>query len=130
MPGRLLRLNTLILTIGLFVSIWVFAINFENGDTNAAIMYLLIGFLPVGLYVTANTLTLTFLVRILRQYKLDIVAFLLIPAISFSLSNVAGLLTPVLVFQYMTICLAIVNFATFILFKTKAIKEQIDEVRW
>ncbi len=124
MPGRLLRLNTLILTIGLFISIWVFAINFENGDTNAAIMYLLIGFLPVGLYVTANTLALTFLVKMLRRYKLDIIAFLFIPTISFMLSTITGLLTPVKAFQDMTICLVIVNLATFILFKTKAIKSK------
>ncbi len=126
MPGRLLRLNTLILTLGLFVSIWIFAINFEMGDVNAAIMYLLIGFLPVGLYVTANTLTLTFLVRILQRYKLEIIAFVLVPFISFILSTITGLLTPVAVFQYLTICLAIVNLATYILFKAKVIKEQDD----
>ena len=124
MPGRLLRLNTLILTLGLFAAIWIFAINFEMGDVNAAIMYLLIGFLPVGLYVTANTLTLTFLVRILERHKLEVVAFLLIPFISFILSTITGLLTPVAVFQYLTICLAIVNLATYILFKAKVIKEQ------
>ena len=124
MPGRLLRLNTLILTLGLFAAIWIFAINFEMGDVNAAIMYLLIGFLPVGLYVTANTLTLTFLVRILERHKLEVVAFLLIPSISFILSTITGLLTPVAVFQYLTICLAIVNLATYILFKAKVIKEQ------
>ena len=124
MPGRLLRLNTLILTLGLFVAIWIFAINFEMGDVNAAIMYLLIGFLPVGIYVTANTLTLTFLVRILERHKLEVVAFLLIPFISFILSTITGLLTPVAVFQYLTICLAIVNLATYILFKAKVIKEQ------
>ena len=124
MPGRLLRLNTLILTLGLFAAIWIFAINFEMGDVNAAIMYLLIGFLPVGIYVTANTLTLTFLVRILERHKLEVVAFLLIPFISFILSTITGLLTPVAVFQYLTICLAIVNLATYILFKAKVIKEQ------
>ena len=124
MPGRLLRLNTLILTLGLFAAIWIFAINFEMGDVNAAIMYLLIGFLPVGLYVTANTLTLTFLVRILERHKLEVVAFLLIPFISFILSTITGLLTPVAVFQYLTICLAIINLATYILFKAKVIKEQ------
>lgn len=126
MPGRLLRLNTLILTIGLFIAIWVFAINFENGDTNAAIMYLLIGFLPVGLYVTANTLTLTFFVKTLGRYKLDVIAFLFIPTISFLLSTITGLLTPVRAFQDMTICLLVVNLATFILFKTNVVKEQVD----
>ena len=125
MPGRLLRLNTLTLTIGLFISIWVFAVNFENGDANAAIMYLLVGFLPVGLYVIANTLTLSYLVKMLKRHKLDIIAFGLIPLISFTLSTVVGLLTPVAVFQYMTLCLTVVNLVTFILFKVKVIKEQV-----
>jgi hypothetical protein len=126
MPGRLLRLNTLALTIGLFIAIWVFAIKFENGDSNAAIMYLLIGFLPVGLYVIANTLTLSYLVGMLERHKLDIIAFALIPIISFVLSTVVELLTPVAVFQYMTVCLAIINLTTFILFKTNIVKEQVD----
>ncbi len=126
MPGRLLRLNTLTLTIGLFISIWVFAINFENGDANAAIIYLLVGFLPVGIYVVANTLTLSYLVKMLKRHKLDIVAFVLIPLLSFTLSTVVKLLTPVAVFQYMTVCLGVVNLVTFILFKGKVIKELVD----
>jgi hypothetical protein len=54
---------------------------FENGDTNAAFMYLIIDFLSIGLFVTAKTLTLTFLVEILARYKLASIPFLFISAI-------------------------------------------------
>jgi hypothetical protein len=75
--------NASLLLIALFVTLWVFAMNSENGDHNSALMYFVVLYPVVFGYVLVNSIILFILRKRLPGKKFRIILFLVSPLLSF-----------------------------------------------
>jgi len=114
MTLRLILYNSLFVLFGLVITILIYSLEIEQGDWNAASMYLAVTFFPIFIYTVFNALTLGFLVDIFKKLQITVVAFLIPSILTFAFLL---FIDPMKMFFYMGLCLTIINLLTFLFFK-------------